>query len=83
MVLLLASVFCLRQTQVFTSEPELVVLVLSKYGHSAFNHLCWVPVRVGVGCANLSPLGNSDAHVGNSFILPDILSCSFSSRGRC
>jgi len=66
-VLFLASVFCLRQTQVFTSEPELVVLVLSKYGHSAFNHLCWVPVMVGVGCANLSPLGSSDAldaHVG-------------------
>ena len=85
-VLLLASVFCLRQTQVFTSEPELVVLVLSKYGHSAFNHLCWVPVMIGVGCANLSPLRSSDAlgaHVGNSFILPDILSCFFSSRDHC
>ena len=34
----------------------------NKYGHSAFHHLCWVPVMVGVGCANLSPLGNSDAH---------------------
>ena len=37
-------------------------LKLSKYGHSAFHHLCWVPVMIGVGCANLSPLGNSDAH---------------------
>jgi len=48
-------------------------ILKNKYGHSAFHHLCWVPVRVGVGCANLSPLGSSDAHgahVGNSFFLP-------------
>lgn len=68
------------------SKVENWKLKLSKYGHSAFRHLCWVPVMIGVGCASLSPLGSSDAqgaHVGNSFILPDILSCSFSSRGRC